>query len=33
MERVATVDASQSIEAVTRDMLAAVDAKLNALEV
>ena len=33
MERVITVDASQSIEAVTRDMLAAVDAKLNALEV
>jgi len=33
MERVATVDASQSIEAVTRDMLAAVNAKLNALEV
>lgn len=33
MERVIMVDASQSIEAVTRDMLAAVDGKLNALEV
>ena len=33
MERVATVDASQSIEDVTRDMLAAVDEKLNRLSV
>jgi len=33
MERVIMIDASQSIEAVTRDMLAALDAKLNALEV
>lgn len=32
MERVATVDASQSIEAVTREMLAAVDAKLRMLK-
>jgi len=33
MERVAAVDASQSIENVTRDMLAAVDEKLNRLSV
>jgi len=33
MERVATVDASQSIEDVTRDMLAAVNEKLNRLSV
>jgi dTMP kinase len=33
MERVIAVDASQSIDAVTRDMLAAVDEKLNALDV
>ena len=33
MGRVAVVDASQSIEDVTRDMLAAVDQKLNALSV
>ena len=31
MERVVTVDASQSIEEVTRDMLAAVDARLSVL--
>jgi len=33
MDRVIAIDASQSIEAVTRDMLAALDEKLNALEV
>ena len=33
MERVAAVDASQSIEVVTRDMLSAVNDKLNALSV
>ncbi len=33
MERVISVDASQSIEAVTRDMLDAVDVRLNALSV
>ena len=33
MERVASVDASQSIEDVTRDMLSVVDEKLNALSV
>lgn len=33
MARVVTVDAAQSIEAVTRDMLQAVDARIDALEV
>ena len=33
MERVVTVDASQTIEAVTRDMLAGFDAKLSTLNV
>lgn len=33
MERVVTVDAAQSIEAVTREMIEAVDSRLNALGV
>ena len=33
MARVAAVDASQTIEDVTRDMLAAVDERLNTLRV